>query len=148
LYILGSHSGSQAVRASGKISVSPLQDIQHGAKPADQRSEHRLALLRGPQRWRLRGRDQRCGHSPDPGVRPRATPEPAQGAQGAQGAPVRLKPEPINDLDQIIDLGVRRRDWLGGTLHEYEHEARPERTDFSLPTALSVPTALSRSRVG
>ena len=46
-----------------------------------------------------------------------------------QGAPLRLKPEPITDLDQIIDLGVRRRDWLGGTLHEYEHEARPERTD-------------------
>jgi hypothetical protein len=33
-------------------------------------------------------------------------------------------------------------------LHEYQHAARPERTDFSLPTALSVPTALCRSRVG
>jgi len=32
--------------------------------------------------------------------------------------------------------------WFAGTLHEYEHEARPERTDFSLPTALC------QSRIG
>ena len=40
-----------------------------------------------------------------------------------QGAPLYAKPEPITDLAQTIDLNVRRRDRLGGILHEYEHVA-------------------------
>lgn len=35
-----------------------------------------------------------------------------------QGAPLRAKPEPINDRAQVIDLQVRRRERLGGILHE------------------------------
>jgi putative transposase len=30
---------------------------------------------------------------------------------------------PLTDLDQITHLEVRRRDRLGGTLHEYQHAA-------------------------
>ena len=40
-----------------------------------------------------------------------------------QAAPLCPKPEPITHLAQIIDLNVRRRDRLGGILHEYEHAA-------------------------
>ena len=32
-------------------------------------------------------------------------------------------PEPIADLDLIAQFQVRRRDRLGGLLHEYEHAA-------------------------
>lgn len=32
-------------------------------------------------------------------------------------------PEPITDLDQLARLRIRRRDRLGGILHEYEHAA-------------------------
>lgn len=32
-------------------------------------------------------------------------------------------PEPITDLDKITNLTIRRRDRLGGILHEYEHAA-------------------------
>ena len=38
-------------------------------------------------------------------------------------APLRRLPEPIADPDQIAHLDVRRRDRLGGTLHEYQHAA-------------------------
>ena len=38
-------------------------------------------------------------------------------------APLRLLPEPITDPEQIARLDVRRRDRLGGTLHEYRHAA-------------------------
>jgi hypothetical protein len=45
-----------------------------------------------------------------------------------------------------VTVGGLRRErnlhWLGGTWHEYEDEVRPERKDFSLPTAFC------RSRVG
>ena len=41
----------------------------------------------------------------------------------AQAAPLRPTPEPITENAQIIDLNIRRRDRLGGTLHEYEHAA-------------------------
>ena len=34
-----------------------------------------------------------------------------------------LVPEPIAGSANIIDLNVRRRDRLGGILHEYEHAA-------------------------
>jgi hypothetical protein len=38
-------------------------------------------------------------------------------------APLHPLPGPITDLDQITRLDVRRRDRLGGTLHEYKHAA-------------------------
>jgi putative transposase len=43
-----------------------------------------------------------------------------------QGAPLHPAPEPITgsaDIVDIVDLNVRRRDRLGGILHEYEHVA-------------------------
>ena len=39
------------------------------------------------------------------------------------GAPLRATPKPITNLAEIIDLQVRRRERLGGILHEYEHAA-------------------------
>ncbi|MFI6603257.1 integrase core domain-containing protein [Nonomuraea sp. NPDC050536] len=41
----------------------------------------------------------------------------------AQAAPLRAVPDPINDPARIVDLNVRRRDRLGGVLHEYSHAA-------------------------
>ena len=41
----------------------------------------------------------------------------------AQSAPLRLRPEPITETAQIIELNIGRRDRLGGILHEYEHAA-------------------------
>jgi transposase InsO family protein len=38
-------------------------------------------------------------------------------------APLRPLPEPINPPRHITQLEVRRRDLLGGTLHEYQHAA-------------------------
>ncbi len=40
-----------------------------------------------------------------------------------QAAPLRPAPEPITEQARIIHLDVRRRDRLGGVLHEYEHAA-------------------------
>ncbi|MEY9895164.1 hypothetical protein ABIA35_008938 [Catenulispora sp. MAP12-49] len=40
-----------------------------------------------------------------------------------QGAPLQPVPEPITGSADIVDLNVRRRDRLGGILHEYEHAA-------------------------
>ncbi|MFE4960459.1 integrase core domain-containing protein [Streptomyces sp. NPDC056653] len=40
-----------------------------------------------------------------------------------QAAPLRPLPEPLTEPGQIADLGVHRRDRLGGTLHEYQHAA-------------------------
>ncbi|MGW3346308.1 integrase core domain-containing protein [Nonomuraea rubra] len=40
-----------------------------------------------------------------------------------QAAPLRSAPDPISDPTQIIDLNVRRRDRLGGVLHEYSYAA-------------------------
>jgi transposase InsO family protein len=40
-----------------------------------------------------------------------------------QAAPLRLLPEPINEPRQIKHLEIRRRDRLGGTLHEYQRAA-------------------------
>jgi putative transposase len=40
-----------------------------------------------------------------------------------QAAPLRPVPDPITDPKRIIDLNVRRRDRLGGILHEYSHAA-------------------------
>jgi hypothetical protein len=40
-----------------------------------------------------------------------------------QAAPLRPLPAPINVPEQIGHLEVRRRDRLGGTLHEYQHAA-------------------------
>ena len=40
-----------------------------------------------------------------------------------QAAPLRVRPEPVTEQAQIVYLDVRRRDRLGGTLHEYEHAA-------------------------
>jgi putative transposase len=37
--------------------------------------------------------------------------------------PLQALPEPITDLNKIANLAVRRRDRLGGILHEYEHAA-------------------------
>jgi transposase InsO family protein len=41
----------------------------------------------------------------------------------AQAAPLRTVPDPIIDLEPIADLNIRRRDRLGGVLHEYSHAA-------------------------
>jgi putative transposase len=41
----------------------------------------------------------------------------------SQDAPLRATPEPLTDLTQFTNLTVRRRDRLGGILHEYEHAA-------------------------
>ncbi|MFI7114799.1 integrase core domain-containing protein [Nonomuraea sp. NPDC050227] len=40
-----------------------------------------------------------------------------------QAAPLRTVPDPITDPERIDDLNVRRRDRLGGILHEYSHAA-------------------------
>jgi transposase InsO family protein len=40
-----------------------------------------------------------------------------------QAAPLRAAPEPITEQARLIHLDIRRRDRLGGTLHEYEHAA-------------------------
>ncbi|WP_433413679.1 hypothetical protein ACQP1V_31835 [Microtetraspora malaysiensis] len=41
----------------------------------------------------------------------------------AQAAPLRAVPDPITDPERIADLNIRRRDRLGGVLHEYSHAA-------------------------
>ena len=46
---------------------------------------------------------------------------PHQGIANAR--PMRPLPVPITDPDQIVRLDIRRRDRLGGILHEYEHAA-------------------------
>ena len=38
-------------------------------------------------------------------------------------APLRPLSDSIADLERVAQLGVRRRDRLGGTLHEYRHAA-------------------------
>ena len=40
-----------------------------------------------------------------------------------QSAPLHPAPDPITGSANIVDLNVRRRDRLGGILHEYEHAA-------------------------
>ncbi|MFI6731441.1 integrase core domain-containing protein [Nonomuraea sp. NPDC050451] len=40
-----------------------------------------------------------------------------------QAAPLRAVPDPITDPKRIVDLNIRRRDRLGGVLHEYSHAA-------------------------
>ncbi|MFC4115081.1 integrase core domain-containing protein [Nonomuraea zeae] len=40
-----------------------------------------------------------------------------------QAAPLRSVPDPITAPERIIDLNVRRRDRLGGVLHEYSQAA-------------------------
>jgi putative transposase len=40
-----------------------------------------------------------------------------------QAAPLRAVPTPIADTGRVTDLHVRRRDRLGGVLHEYSHAA-------------------------
>lgn len=40
-----------------------------------------------------------------------------------QSAPLQPAPVPITGRAEIVDLDVRRRDRLGGTLHEYERAA-------------------------
>ncbi len=47
--LLGSHSGSQVVRISGKISVRRLQDIQHGAKLPTSAASTALPFPADPQ---------------------------------------------------------------------------------------------------
>jgi putative transposase len=49
------------------------------------------------------------------------THRPHQGIANAR-PPVPL-PEPITDLDQLTQLRIRRRDRLGGLLHDYQHAA-------------------------
>ncbi|MBE1592355.1 integrase core domain-containing protein [Nonomuraea angiospora] len=41
----------------------------------------------------------------------------------AQAAPLRAVPDPITDPEDIANLNIRRRDRLGGVLHEYSHAA-------------------------
>jgi hypothetical protein len=46
------------------------------------------------------------------------------GAGGlANARPLAPLPEPITDCDQLAQLTIRRRDRLGGIIHEYEHAA-------------------------
>ena len=40
-----------------------------------------------------------------------------------QSAPLCPAPEPITEQARIVELDIRRRDRLGGILHEYEHAA-------------------------
>ncbi len=40
-----------------------------------------------------------------------------------RASPLRPAPDPITEQAQIIQLDIRRRDRLGGILHEYEHAA-------------------------
>ena len=40
-----------------------------------------------------------------------------------QAAPLRAVPAPITDPRHITDLDIRRRDRLGGIIHEYQHVA-------------------------
>ncbi|MEU6788756.1 integrase core domain-containing protein [Nonomuraea angiospora] len=40
-----------------------------------------------------------------------------------QAAPLHTVPETIKDPERITDLNIRRRDRLGGVLHEYSHAA-------------------------
>jgi putative transposase len=40
-----------------------------------------------------------------------------------QAAPLRAPPVPVADPDQMTNLDIRRRDRLGGVLHEYQHAA-------------------------
>jgi putative transposase len=40
-----------------------------------------------------------------------------------QAAPPRALPVPIADPDQMTNLDIRRRDRLGGVLHQYQHAA-------------------------
>jgi transposase InsO family protein len=40
-----------------------------------------------------------------------------------QAAPLRALPVPIADPDRVINPDIRRRDRLGGVLHEYQHAA-------------------------
>ena len=40
-----------------------------------------------------------------------------------QAAPLRAVPAPIADIGRIAHLDIRRRDRLGGVLHEYQHAA-------------------------
>jgi hypothetical protein len=48
-------------------------------------------------------------------------PTPHRGIANAR--PIRPLPEPITDQDTITRLDIRRRDRVGGVLHEYEHVA-------------------------
>ena len=41
----------------------------------------------------------------------------------ANARPLQPLPEPITDSDRLTQLDIRRRDRLGGILHEYEHAA-------------------------
>jgi transposase InsO family protein len=41
----------------------------------------------------------------------------------ANARPLRTLPEPIKDRDRLARLDVRRRDRLGGIIHEYRHAA-------------------------
>ncbi|GAA0436358.1 hypothetical protein Acor_65310 [Acrocarpospora corrugata] len=41
----------------------------------------------------------------------------------AQAAPLRPVPDPIIDQERIASLTIRRRERLGGVLHEYSHAA-------------------------
>lgn len=46
---------------------------------------------------------------------------PHQGIANAR--PLHPLPQPISDPEQITRLDIRRRDRLGGLLHEYQHAA-------------------------
>jgi putative transposase len=53
--------------------------------------------------------DSTNGHRPHQGI--------------ANARPLHPLPEQITDMDKIVRLDIRRRDHLGGILHEYEHAA-------------------------
>ena len=61
----------------------------------------------------------------------------------ATARPRQPLPEPITDPDRLARLDIRRRDRLGGILHEYQHAARPARMRFPASTASSTPYVMT-----
>jgi hypothetical protein len=112
---------------------------------------HAVALIRADTARRRRAHaDQQAGKDPTdadqrqpladpvPGVTAAATQRhrPHQGLDNAR--PLHPLPTPIADPHEIAQLRVRRRDRLGGILHEYEHAASPARMRFPAGTTLPV----------
>ncbi|MFF1688404.1 MULTISPECIES: hypothetical protein [unclassified Streptomyces] len=65
---------------------------------------------------------------------------PHQGIANAR--PLRPLPVPVADPEEIARLDIRRRERLGGILHEYHHAARPARTALSARAVLPAESGL------
>src|SRR5204863_2809943 len=62
-------------------------------------------------------------------------------------APLRPLAQPITQPHRLDHLDTRRRDRLGGILHEYQHAARTARMRFSAPTRYGPEHRLTRAGV-